>query len=342
MAKKASAIPSTGLDTDLVRPHERFALWRDALASTHEATLPANANPARFKAFARGWNLGEMMVIETRANGQILARSSSAIRADQVDHYVIRVQRDGRWNGEAGERAVQTRPGGVMVLDMAQPTIAHGVGIDNINVFIPRDVLDRILPPFDVHGLAVHGSVAALLRSHLEMLVQTLPHIPQQAAPEIARATCSLVAACLAPSPESGERAKAPIALGRLTEIRRHIDRNLLSPNLTPDSICRALGLSRSTAYAVCESHGGIAAFIQQRRLDRIHTILSDPREHRPISEIAYQYGFASRAHFSRAFRAAFGYTASEVRGEPGSRPSRREADQASTGYRAWVRQLSR
>ena len=337
-AARMATIASTVLHTDGVAARERFALWREALSPTHEATLPEDGNPTGFSAFARGWNLGSSLVIETRATAQLLSRGPRAIRADGVDHYIIRLQRQGRWSGEAGDRATAAAAGTVMVLDMARPSTALGTGIDNINVILPRDLLDAVLPPFDMHGLVLRGAPAELLRSYLIALVEALPRMPAEHAPHIAHATCSLVAACLAPSREASARAQAPLALSRLAEIRRHIDRHLRSRDLSPESIGKALGLSRSTLYEACEPLGGVAALIQRRRLARIRAVLTDQRDHRSISQIAYQHGFVSNTHFSRAFRSAFGCSPSEARA--GTKQPPADAEHAGEAYDLWIRRL--
>jgi len=158
--------------------------------------------------------------------------------------------------------------------------------------------------------------------------------------PQIARATCGLVAACLAPSADTAARAEAPVTLARLAEIRRYIDLHLGSRDLAPDTICKALGLSRSTLYAVCEPYGGVVAMIQRRRLERIRAALTDPQDHRRISEIAYQYGFVSKTHFSRAFRSTFGYSPSEAREGAAWPPGAADAARASDIYDLWIRRL--
>jgi AraC-like DNA-binding protein len=334
-------IASSLLDTDRLPQRERFAQWRDAMSPMHDARLPDEGGAASFKAFARGFNLGSSLVIETRVTSQILSRTPAAIRADQVDHYVIRLQRHGHWSGEANGRGIDAKAGDVVVLDLARPTTACGAAIDNINLLLPRDALERLVPPFDMHGLTLRGPMAALLRNHLASLADNLPHIPRAHASAVATATVNLVAACLAPSRETAARAQAPLELARLTEIRRHIDRHLSSPALKPDDICKALGLSRSTLYAACRSRGGVIAFIRQRRLERIHALLADPREHRRISEIAYQHGFANAAHFSRSFRAAFGVSPHEARAEPGCRHDAGDAMDPASAYRIWLRDLA-
>ena len=225
---------------------------------------------------------------------------------------------------------------------MARTTDARMADIENVNLVVPRDALDDLLPAFSMHGLLLRDGMAALLRSHLSELAANLSCVQNADARPLAAATLSLVAACLAPSRESLERARKPLETALISEIRRYIDRHLHAPDLSPRSISEALGVSRSRLYAVCEPMGGVAAFIQRRRLKRIHAILSDPRDCRHIAEIAYQFGFSSGAHFSRVFRRAFGYSPSEAREAVTGRLLQADEPEASAArtYDAWIRQL--
>jgi AraC-like DNA-binding protein len=59
--------------------------------------------------------------------------------------------------------------------------------------------------------------------------------------------------------------------------------------------------------------------------LSRAFTTLMTPSErHRQISEIAYDWGFKSEAHFSRAFRSAFGLTPRDAQSMAFAKPGRR------------------
>ena len=96
------------------------------------------------------------------------------------------------------------------------------------------------------------------------------------------------------------------------------------------------LGISRSNLYRVFKPKGGVASYIHRRRLVVIHRILSNPKEHRRVSIIAAQYGFISLAHFSRAFRAEFGYSASAARCHPVDHEATKPSG-VTEAYHDWV-----
>jgi AraC-like DNA-binding protein len=92
----------------------------------------------------------------------------------------------------------------------------------------------------------------------------------------------------------------------------RLIDSNLAEP-LTPEKLQSALNLSRSSLYRAFEPLGGVAFFIRDRRLARIHAMVS-AGERATVSQLAGTFGFASAAQLTRAFTAHFGYSVSELR----------------------------
>ena len=92
-----------------------------------------------------------------------------------------------------------------------------------------------------------------------------------------------------------------------------YIDRYLAERTLSPESIAAALRLSRSTLYRLFEPDGGVASYVIARRLDRCFDAIAQGRGAH-VGAIAFAHGFASEAHFSRAFRARFGISPREVR----------------------------
>jgi AraC-like DNA-binding protein len=83
-----------------------------------------------------------------------------------------------------------------------------------------------------------------------------------------------------------------------------------------PELLIRLFHISRATLYRLFEDEGGVAAYILSRRLDRCRAILGASTGRDPsISELAFNHGFVSVAHFSRAFRRRFGIAPRDGRG---------------------------
>jgi AraC-like DNA-binding protein len=78
--------------------------------------------------------------------------------------------------------------------------------------------------------------------------------------------------------------------------------------------LCREAATSRSQLYRLLEEEGGVARYIQRRRLSESFAILCDARSNLPIGEIAETLCFSDASSFSRAFRREFGMSPGEVR----------------------------
>lgn len=98
--------------------------------------------------------------------------------------------------------------------------------------------------------------------------------------------------------------------------IMDHIDANLPDPDLSPESIARAVGISRSYLYALfSEADETVSGFLRNRRLQAAYEMLvSDAGGGLAISEVAYRTGFRSLSHFSRSFSRHFNAAPRAVR----------------------------
>ena len=191
--------------------------------------------------------------------------------------------REGTLGGRRGRPRSANRRGPGVMFDLARPVTNWVSRNASLRVMIPRDQLDAVVPPGQIHGLVLNGGAGALLSGYLDVLLQQLDQLAPADAPYVARATRDIVAACLLPSRDRAERAAAPIAATELHAVRQYIE-GTASPDVAPAKICRAVGLSRSTLYRLFERFGGVAAYIQARRLARVRALLVDPRENRRIS----------------------------------------------------------
>lgn len=102
--------------------------------------------------------------------------------------------------------------------------------------------------------------------------------------------------------------------MGIMERAHRYIHSNLGSDQLSHESICRSLGISRTRLYQLFSASGGVLNYIRKQRLLAAYGDLSDAANTRPISEIAEVAGFYLAANFSRAFSHEFGVNPRDVR----------------------------
>jgi AraC-like DNA-binding protein len=101
-----------------------------------------------------------------------------------------------------------------------------------------------------------------------------------------------------------------------LSRVERYVAQNLGDPDLSPQSIASACGLSVRYLHKLFASTPfTLSEWVRQQRLEAVPRQLRDPQCHLSIGELAFRWGFNDQAQFTRAFRQQFGCTAREVRG---------------------------
>ena len=102
----------------------------------------------------------------------------------------------------------------------------------------------------------------------------------------------------------------------QLQRVMRFIDAHLGDAELSPQAIAHAAGVSVRHLHRLFEETGlSVGQWILQRRLQRARCDLADERfRGNTVLDVASGWGFKDPAHFSRAFRAAFGLTARDFR----------------------------
>ena len=299
-------------------PSERFGAWRSLVSSVFEARLPEGPVEADFPTTARSIHLGNAFVVSASAASQHFTRSPRLIAAEGLDHYLVQVYRRGVCEGTYGDVQNTVRPGDIKIIDLARPFNTFNTQFENITLTIPRPVLAPLLErPDALHGtvLGRNTALGRVLGGHMRELSANAAELTPTEASTLAAATVRLVAACLGANPRAQD-ATMPYRLAAISQaVREFIERNLTSPQLQPETLADQLRMSRSQLYRLFADEGGVAAYIQTRRLHRCFGEIANPANNRrQISDVAFSYGFMSEAHFSRAFRRAFGMTPTEAR----------------------------
>jgi AraC-like DNA-binding protein len=302
-------LASIRLETASLPPGEQFAAW----ARTQPFYAVSQPVPAAgFVARAVGWKFGDLVISHQTLGLARFLRTARQIKADAADHYVLIAMIEGRWFGRVGRKAMDCRAGEACLFDLGAPVDAQAEG-RSIALLVPRVSIDRAVEPFDMHGLVHRGVGARLLVEHLQSLVRQLPHTTEAEAPSIAAATLAMLVASLNVQRLAEAAPKPPTSPALLNRVKRYIARHLAEP-ISAESICAALGTSRSALYRTMAPLGGVSAYVLERRLLAVHQLLGAPEEPSSITALALAHGFTSASQFSRAFRRAFGYSAADYR----------------------------
>lgn len=97
-------------------------------------------------------------------------------------------------------------------------------------------------------------------------------------------------------------------------KIYNYLNLNMSNPELNMDTFCKEIGMSRTNLYRKIKSLTNLSPseLIQNVRLKSALKLLQE--NDLSISEIAYTVGFSSPSYFSKAFRAFFGISPTEMR----------------------------
>jgi AraC-like DNA-binding protein len=319
-------LPFTLFTTDDFPAKDRFDLWRENASPVFEvAPADPESSGADFHATLAAHHLGGLIVARADFDAQQFSRTRGKLTRDGLDHYQVQLYATGGLIGSAGERERVLSPGDIQILDLARPNLTAARRSETVALFVPRDLLNAALPmPGDLHGLVLRGDSAAggLLADYMRSLLARAPAMTPEEAPPIAHAAINLVAACFRPTADLVARALPQIDAILLERMKCYIFDNLASRDLGPESLCRAFGVSRSRLYRLFEPLGGVAGYIQDRRLGRAMVELTSAAgKHRRNIDIALDWGFLSEAHFGRQFRRAFGMSPGEARARGSSNP---------------------
>jgi len=303
------SIPAVRFDTALMPDREAFGIWQTILDEFYEVVPARSAEQPPFAAALDMWNIAGATLTHGFFTPQRFVRTAGCARRDGLDNYTILLHSRGKWKADADDNAIESAEGRVCVVDFARPLVSEVTLNDSITLSLPRELLDSVLPSRDLHGVVLDGPQGGLLRDFLFSLTRRLPNLGAEQAPLILAACRDLLAACLAPSPATAERAQPQLDALGLRRARQIIDANMHRPQWGVEDLRLALGVSRATLYRIFSRIGGVNEQIRVRRLARAHALLATSNEWGRISQVARSCGFTSVAHFSRAFREAYGCT---------------------------------
>ena len=237
----------------------------------------------------------------------------TSFKVDVVAQGEVDIEQDGR--------QARLHAGDYAFVDLARP--AHWTNSSSVRVLaiaFPRQLLPLRADDttkLTAVGLNADDGPGALFSSTARQLARHLDHFDVASGVRVGTATLDLLTVALAGRLDRGGGLPPDIPQRVLiVRMRAFIEDQLADSDLTPSAVARAHHVSLRYLYKLFEGEQkSVAGLIKERRLERCRRDLLDPSlRHLPVSAIAARWGMPNAAHFSHAFRAAYGMAPVEYR----------------------------
>jgi hypothetical protein len=224
---------------------EQFEAWRGWYASVFD-TAPKVPAAGGFRAKKVAWMLDGFGFSRVSAPPDLMRRTRTLIRRNPVDHWCIALAKKSATELRIGERCLIV-PAKVPYVFSLGEELSSERSQDRIQLYLSRDSFHAIAPLLDAaRGTALETPEGHLLADYLLLLERNIPQLPAGDGAKLARAVQAMICACLAPSSDRIAEARGHIDLTLMERVRQAVRRNLRSPSLGPEKLCREAATSRS------------------------------------------------------------------------------------------------
>ncbi|GHE72645.1 AraC-like ligand-binding domain-containing protein [Streptomyces spiralis] len=311
---------SVVLTTASVPDRDKVTYWNDAVSRTLVPMTVAPRGDGPFDGRIATDRLGYLQVSTMEADAERVSRTPALIARSSEALVAVGVQVSGTATFIQDGRRAEVGEGDLVVYDTTRPYSFDYPQRFATHVFqLPRRTLgvaDSDIRQVTGSAISTGGGLGAMLLPFLATLASSANGYPPAVADRLAGNVVDLFATLIAerahPDGTDSDTARSHLLL----RVRDHINRNLGDPDLSPESIARTHRISVRYLHRLFEGEGiTVSRLIQQRRLEECGRELARRGRTVPtVSAVAQRWGFVNPAHFSRAFRAAYGVSPREWR----------------------------
>jgi AraC-like DNA-binding protein len=314
------------ISTAEVPAPERFAFWREV---SDQLWVPYDlrcepGREERFRAHVEVSDFGSVQAALLTTTPHLVQRTKKLIRRTDPEVFKLGCLIDGGAVVTQDEQQAELRAGDLALFDTSRPFQGrHAPDRATSRLLLlqfPRALLP--LPTQEVRRLScvrLRGDrgVGALSSQFLRHLARRMDEFGPAEGARLSALTLDVLATVLAGALDVETAVPADAKRTALAaRIHAFIRDHLGDPGLTPDTIAAAHHISLRYLHKLFQTERHtVASWIRECRLQRCRRDLADPRlSTQPIGAIAARWGFAGSAHFSRAFRTAYGLSPREFR----------------------------
>ncbi|WP_314096242.1 helix-turn-helix domain-containing protein [Microbacterium foliorum] len=310
------AAPAESVSTLVARNISEF---RAAVSESFVPLQVSTSGADHFRGMIRGASVDEVHVNEVRATSHVVERTPELIARSDRSYFKLSLMLAGTGMLIQDDREAVLQPGDLAVYDTDRPySLVFDDDFRTMVVMFPKHLISL---PADMVGqltavrISGQGGLGGMVVPYLTQLAGNLEQLAGTTGARLAHSALDLVTTVF--TRELGlDEVSADPHRALVQRIRSYIDRNLASTDLGPASIASAHFISTRHLHGLFQEQGvTVSTWIRTRRLEQCRRDLLDPMlADRPVAAVAARWGFVDAAHFSRAFKTAFGISPSEYR----------------------------
>lgn len=274
---------------------------------------------ARFSGVIDLQDVGDVSLSRLRTEPVQYERHKRHIAGTTEEQYLITIPRQSPVEFRQLGREVRCDPGGFILERGDEPyRFSYGSANDLCVLKIAKPLLaDRLRDPDRYCALVVNGreGFGGLFTTMAQQIQRQNPDDPSGTA-VLGRQLIELLALSLDRGAEVDRSAGSSVREAHRRRAQAVIRRELGNTDISPEFVAEACGISKRYLHELFAAvNCTVSQYIRDQRLNAARDLLQMPNPG-AMSDVAYRFGFADQAQFSRLFRARFGTTPSAYRAE--------------------------
>lgn len=304
--------------TDGISPPGRASAWSAAIADVYFPLELTYRSPDRFQGHLANRSMGGIDVSRLRTEALQYERLPHHLNGTVEENFLITIPQESPVRFRQMNREIRCAPGGFIIERGDAPyRFSYESRNDLFVIKVPKPLLVGYLHKPDQYCAMVFDGgtgTGGLFSGTARRLYREEAMSDHAAAIVLSRHLLELLALALERPGSAPPASLSSVRAGHLRRAEDFIRTNLTNPALTPELVAEAGGISKRYLHDLfTDADRTVSQYIRDQRLMAARNML-DVAQGRTIAEIAYRFGFADQAQFSRLFKAAFGRTPSDHR----------------------------
>jgi AraC-like DNA-binding protein len=298
----------------------RLTYWNDLHCDVFSPLEVRPLDRESFEASLTVESLGPLTLVKTYTTAASIEHTDQHLRRTRDRRAFLLMPIMGRLSSSHYGYDVNLEEGDFALSDSFAPgRVAFAEANQSIGVSIPYETLTPHIPhPEAIFGrrVAANAGFAQLVSCMLRALwTQAERGLPSEFGPGLAKNLLELLATAYAIDHRAAV-SESSVQCARRAQIKRFIERRLRDADLNAQAVAEGLRLSPRYIRRLFATEGeSVSDYILRRRLEECARQLTSALwQGRSITDTAFEWGFSSMAHFTRAFKDRFAVTPSDFR----------------------------